>query len=148
MKDMMRAVRVRVEVFATASCGWEADRSAVRPTIAPALGAERTVLVSSSDPSGQVATLSANGSNDLSNPFFQSLGTNGRTCATCHVQANGFGLSAATAQAVFAASGGADPLFARVDGANCPATTAPGAAGHSLLLNNGLIRVGITVPDS
>jgi len=148
MNARMLAVRVLVVVFATASWGCETDRSAISPAIPPALAAERTGLVSSSDPSGQVATLSANGSIDLGNPFFQSLGTNGRTCATCHVQANGFGLSAATAQAVFAASGGADPLFARVDGANCPATTAPGAAGHSLLLNNGLIRVGITVPDS
>ena len=99
------------------------------------------------DPSGQVATLSTNGSIDLGNPFFQQLGTNGRTCASCHLQESGFGLSAAAARAVFAASGGADPLFAPVDGANCP-TVAPadGAAGHSLLLNNGLIRVGLTVP--
>jgi hypothetical protein len=34
-----------------------------------------------------------------------------------------------------------------VDGANCPSVTpADGAAGHSLLLGNGLIRVGLTVP--
>ena len=51
-------------------------------------------------------------------------------------------MSAQAAQAAFAASGGTDPLFAPVDGANCPSVTAAeGAAGHSLLLNNGLIRV-------
>jgi hypothetical protein len=34
-----------------------------------------------------------------------------------------------------------------VDGANCPSVTASdGAAGHSLLLNNGLIRVALPVP--
>ena len=34
-----------------------------------------------------------------------------------------------------------------MDGANCPSVTAAdGAAGHSLLLNQGLIRVGLTVP--
>ena len=99
------------------------------------------------DPSGQIATLSTNGSIDLGNPFFQSLGTNGRSCGTCHLQGSGMGLSAAAVQAVFAASNGADPLFAAVDGANCPSVTpADGAAGHSLLLNNGLIRVGLTVP--
>lgn len=99
------------------------------------------------DPSGQVATVSTNGSIDLSNPFFQKLGTNGRTCASCHLQGSGFGLSAAAARTVFAATGGTDPLFAAVDGANCPSVVpADGAAGHSLLLNNGLIRVGMTVP--
>ena len=63
------------------------------------------------------------------------------------MQASAFGLSAQAAQAVFAATGGTDPLFAPVDGANCPSVTpADGAAGHSLLLNQGLIRVGLTIP--
>ena len=99
------------------------------------------------DPSGTIATYSTNGSLDLGSPFFQSLGTNGRSCATCHVIGNGMGLSAATAQAVFAANGEHDPLFAAVDGANCP-TAAPGsgAEAHSLLINNGLIRVSLGLP--
>jgi cytochrome c peroxidase len=104
-------------------------------------------VFSTPDPTGQNATVSTAGSIDLSNPFFQNLGSNGRTCASCHVQGSAFGLSARDAQAAYAASGGGDPLFAAVDGANCPSVTpADGAAGHSLLLHNGLIRVGLTAP--
>src|SRR5262245_56617636 len=75
------------------------------------------------DPTGQSGTISTNGSIDLGNPFFQNLGTNGRTCATCHLQQSGFSFSVADAQAKFGATGGTDPLFAAVDGANCPSVT-------------------------
>jgi cytochrome c peroxidase len=97
--------------------------------------------------SGRLGTVSTAGTIDQGNAFFRSFGTNGRSCGSCHFQANAFGLSAEAARAVFAATGGTDPLFAPVDGANCPSVTAAdGAAGHSLLLNQGLIRVGLTVP--
>ena len=99
------------------------------------------------DPTGQIATVSTTGAIDAGNPFFQSLGTNGRSCGSCHLQGSAFGLSAQDAQAVFAASGGSDPLFASVDGANCPSVTpADGAAGHSLVLSHALIRVGLVPP--
>lgn len=134
-------------MFTVTSWGCETDRAALSPASLPGLSADKTGIVMSPDPSGQVGTVSTNGSIDAGNPFFQSLGTNGRSCASCHLQSDGFGLSAASAQAVFAASGGTDPLFAAVDGANCPSVTpAAGAAGHSLLLSHGLIRVGLTVP--
>lgn len=102
-------------------------------------------LLPAPDPSGTIATYSAGGDLDLRNPFFQSLGTNGRSCASCHVMENGFGLSADYARALFASSAGTDPLFAPVDGANCPdGGPGSGAEAHSLLIDNGLIRVGIT----
>ncbi len=101
------------------------------------------------DATGQIATISTAGGIDQSNPFFQSLGTNGRSCASCHIQGSGWGLSAAFARSTFDATGGSDPLFSPVDGANCPSVTpADGPSGHSLLLNNGLIRVGLAVPGS
>lgn len=99
------------------------------------------------DPTGSIATYSTNGSLDTGNPFFQSLGTNGRSCASCHLAGDAFGLSAASAQARFASTGGTDPMFAAIDGANCPtATPADGPASYSLLLNNGLIRVFMPLP--
>ena len=105
-----------------------------------------TVFLSSNG-TGQMGTVSTTGMIERGNAFFRSLGTNGRSCGSCHFQASAFGLSATAAQAVFAATGGTDPLFAPVDGANCPSVTAAdGAAGHSLLLNQGLIRVGLTIP--
>jgi hypothetical protein len=104
------------------------------------------------DPTGRVATFNVNGAIDTSNPFFQSLGTNGRTCASCHVASDGFSLRPSNVQARFASSGGTDPLFAAIDGANCPATRdregpdEDDARRHSLLLNNGLIRVFLPIP--
>src|SRR3954466_3622277 len=45
--------------------------------------------------SGWVETNNAgNGPIDLTGPFFQSLGTNGRSCVTCHRPAQGWGISA------------------------------------------------------
>jgi cytochrome c peroxidase len=98
------------------------------------------------DPTGKVATYDANGAIDTTNPFFQSLGTNGRSCATFHVLSNAMSLSAANAQARFSSSSGQDPLFAAVDGANCPNGTPGNADDHSLLLNNGLIHVSLPLP--
>jgi len=98
------------------------------------------------DPTGIVGVVNINGPTDTTGPFFQSLGTNGRSCSSCHIASEAMGLSAAGARARFAATGGADPLFASVDGANCPSFQGSDAASHSLLLESGLIRVGITLP--
>jgi cytochrome c peroxidase len=126
----------------------EPDRAPLSPTDRPEAAARGTGdLFLTPNATGQMGTVSTTGTIDQGNAFFRSLGTNGRSCGSCHFQASAFGLSAQAAQAVFAASGGNDPLFAPVDGANCPSVTAAaGAQGHSLLLNQGLIRVGLTVP--
>src|SRR4029453_19241697 len=42
------------------------------------------------NPTGFAATCSPTGSNDFSNPFFQSLGTNGRSCGSCHQPSDGW----------------------------------------------------------
>ncbi|HMJ58604.1 MAG TPA: hypothetical protein VK467_05675, partial [Gemmatimonadales bacterium] len=147
MRSTVRAPFVLAALLATAlvpAC----TRDDPAP-LSPGLAADRTPLSQFvlDDPSGQIATVSTNGSIDQGNPFFQSLGTNGRSCATCHLQSDGWGLSATAVQATFAARGLTDPLFASVDGANCPSVTpAGGAAGYSLLLSHGVIRVGLTVP--
>lgn len=98
------------------------------------------------DSTGAVATHSTAGPVDQRNAFFQSLGTNGRSCATCHQPGQAFSLSAAGARLTYQLSHGDDPLFASVDGANCPTNTSHDASAHSLLLNYGLIRVGLTPP--
>lgn len=96
------------------------------------------------DPSGLTATYSSSGSMNLGNPFFQSLGTNGRSCATCHVAGDAFGLSAADAQTRYALTGGKDPLFDPFDGSTCPT----GPINNSLMLKYALVRVGLTVPPN
>ncbi len=117
-------------------------------SVATALGAAVIPnLFPSVDPTGIVSTYSGGGSIDTSNPFFQRLGTNNRSCATCHLAGSAFGLSVRQAQSLFAASHGSAPLFAPVDGANCPDASPDDPAAHSALLQNGLIRVALPVPQ-
>ena len=80
-------------------------------------------------PSGTLSTFSTAGSIDPAGIFFQPLGTNARSCGSCHQLSQAMGLSAANAQAVFASSNGADPLFLSVDGANCPSVALGDSAG-------------------
>jgi len=100
------------------------------------------------DSTGYIATYNTAGEIDERNAFFQQLGTNGRTCASCHQADQAFGLDAAHIRRLFVATRGRDPLFAPVDGANCPNAKEGDAIGHSLLLNHGLVRVAITLPAS
>jgi hypothetical protein len=97
-------------------------------------------------PSGTESTYTASSGIDPKGIFFQPLGTNARSCGSCHQLSQGMGLSAANAQALFASSNGSDPLFLAVDGANCPSAAAGDTAGHSLVLNNGLIRIAEALP--
>jgi cytochrome c peroxidase len=102
-------------------------------------------------PRGQVATYQPEGATPTAhNAFFQPLGTNDRTCFTCHQPQTGWTLSAQDAQARFDQSGGSDPLFRVVDGATCPsadvATLDAKRQAYKLLREKGLIRIGLPVP--
>jgi hypothetical protein len=103
------------------------------------------------DPSGVISTFQPGGATITSNnAFFQSLGTNQRTCFTCHQPATGWGVSAASVQARFTASGGQDPIFRLFDGATCPTddVSTPQAMqqAYKLVLAKGLIRIGLPLP--
>jgi hypothetical protein len=102
---------------------------------------------------GTHETFDANGPEDPNSPFFQSLGTNGRACSTCHQPDQSWTISAAATQQRFVLTNGTDPVFRPVDGANCGTdprndfTTINGRSqAYSLLLQRGLIRVGIALP--
>jgi cytochrome c peroxidase len=98
------------------------------------------------DPSGVLGIVNLNGPTDTTGPFFQSLGTNGRSCSTCHLAQQALGLSATGVRERFEQTHGSDPLFAAVDGANCTNVQPGDRAGRSLLLQHGLIRVGLQLP--
>ncbi len=102
-------------------------------------------------PGGASRTYSTAGAVDLTGPFFQSLGTNGRTCGSCHQPSDGMSVSAGHIQQRFDATDGLDPIFRVVDGSNCNhdvdvSSTAGRRAVYSLLRTRGLIRIGINVP--
>jgi len=103
------------------------------------------------DPAGAVATFQPGGATfTFNNAFFQNIGTNGRTCFSCHQPETGWGVSAASVAARFAQSGGTDPIFRLVDGATCPSddvsTPAAKRRAYSLVIEKGLIRIGLPMP--
>jgi cytochrome c peroxidase len=102
------------------------------------------------DPTGTISTYQPGGSTPTSNPFFQDLGTNERTCFTCHQPETGWTVSAQSVQDRFNASSGSDPIFRLVDGATCPSDDVSSLdkkrQAYSLLLSKGLIRIGLPIP--
>jgi hypothetical protein len=104
------------------------------------------------NPGGASQTYSTTGGGiDQTGPFFQSLGTNGRTCATCHQPSDGMSVSARDVQLRFLHTLGQDPIFRTVDGSNCNhninvSNLAGMRSAYSLLLTRGLIRIAIAVP--
>jgi cytochrome c peroxidase len=122
-------------------------------------------LEEDADPAGRIGTYQPAGpTNPAENAFFQPLGTNGRACVTCHEPADGMSVSVQRIQLRFKQSHGTDPIFAPVDGANCPSAvrgeetaaaplggrrgegSAEARSSHSLLLTRGLIRIFLPVP--
>lgn len=103
------------------------------------------------DSSGVVSTYRPAGPADLANPFFQVLGTNGRSCVTCHAPSDGWTVTPSHLQARFLFSQGMDPIFRPVDGAVCPSadvsTLAARQQAYRMLLSKGVIRVSIGVPQ-
>jgi cytochrome c peroxidase len=107
---------------------------------------------------GAAATVSRTGYVDVRNEFFQDLGANGRRCVSCHLPTAGWTITPQQVRAVFNATrGGAitdglglGAIFRTNDGANAPnapvATLADRRKAYSMLLNKGLIRVGLSVP--
>jgi hypothetical protein len=106
------------------------------------------------NPNGASETYStAGGGIDVTGPFFQSLGTNGRSCATCHQPSDAMSIAAANVQQRFVQTQGLDPIFRTVDGSNCnhgiDVSTLEGRqAAYSLLRTRGLIRIAIAVPPN
>jgi len=95
---------------------------------------------------GQIGIVSKTPVDTKGHPFFEPMGTNGRACITCHQPANSMSLSVDTVQQRWKASGSKDPLFAMIDGANCPNLNPDDESSHSLLLKHGLFRIGMPWP--
>jgi cytochrome c peroxidase len=116
----------------------------------PAGGSPAPIATQFADPTGTFATISVNGANVGTNPFFHPLGTNGRACVTCHEPDEAWTITPAAIQAKFAATEGTDPLFRTVDGADSPnmpvATRAEREDAYGMLLSKGLIRIGLPIP--
>jgi len=151
----MRATNhILISTLAVLACGTESGTTeSVSPhesSAAASLASSASVAVANA--SGIARTINAAGGSvvDPGNPFFQSLGTNGRSCATCHDVRTNMTVTPGLLRLRFATTGGLDPIFRPVDGSNSPladvSTVAARRAAYSMLLSKGLIRVGIGIP--
>ncbi len=135
---------LQIASLAVTGCGEMQDGDAI---------ADESALAGDSftNANGAARVVTVNGAAiDETNPFFQSLGTNGRACVNCHQPSAAMTITPPQVQAVFNATNGTDPLFRLNDGSNGPTaaagTLAEKRAAYSLLLSKGLIRVGLNLP--
>lgn len=97
------------------------------------------------NPGGKAATFSTQGFVDLTGEFFQAQGTNGRSCATCHIAEEAWSINPGTLQDLFDESGGTHPVFNLLDANNPNAdvsTPAARLAAYSMMLSRGVFRRG------
>ncbi len=116
-----------------------------------------TDSITNTDDSGKLTVYSSDTVDGISfgNPFFQPLGTNGRTCNSCHRLESGMSLSVTQVRAVFDQTKGNDPLFRTNDGSDAPtglyskiSTLPERRVSFSMLLNHGTIRVDLPMPHN
>src|SRR4051812_5100095 len=110
------------------------------------------------DATGVFTSVSSRGFIDLENEFFQDLGTNGRRCVSCHVPTTGWTITPKQLQETFEETDGGAyddglglaAVFRTNDGANSPkadvSTKSKRRQAYSMLLNKGLVRVGLPIP--
>src|SRR5438874_2996872 len=108
--------------------------------------------------SGYSTTDSSYGKIDVTGPFFQNLGTNGRRCVSCHLPTAGWTITPEQTQVIFDLTNGGTiddgfglgAIFRLNDGANSPnapvGTLAQRRAAYSMLLNHGVIKVEMPIP--
>lgn len=94
---------------------------------------------------GEAATFSTQGSVNLTGEFFQAQGTNGQSCASCHIPEEAWSITPDTLQHLFDETGGTHPVFNKLD-ANNPnmdvSTPEARRAAYSMLLSRGVFRRG------
>lgn len=113
----------------------------------PGDGRTLPALVTYGNSFGDVGVLNSSGPVPTrGHPFFEPIGQNGRACVTCHQPENGMSLSVETIQRRWDETHGKDPLFAPVDGMNCPNLPPDDPRSHSLLLERGLFRIFLPWP--
>ena len=102
------------------------------------------------NPTGVLGTVTTDRSFDLTEPFFQSIGSNGRSCVSCHQPGDAWSIAPPQIQHRFEVTNGRDPLFRTNDGSNCAnadvSSLDKARAAYSLLLNKGLIRIQLPIP--
>ena len=125
----------------------EARYDVARPWWDPARGNPLPPSKDFEDPSGQLRLLNKSGEiQTKDHPFFTPLGSNGRSCVTCHQPTSAMSLSLDLIRQRWVDTDGKDPLFAAIDGSNCADLRQDKEESHSLLLERGLFRIALPWP--
>jgi cytochrome c peroxidase len=97
------------------------------------------------NPGGKAATFSTQGAVNLTGEYFQAQGSNGRSCASCHIPEEAWSINPGTLQHLFDETGGTHPVFNLLD-ANNPtmdvSTPEARLKAYSMLLSRGVFRRG------
>ena len=97
------------------------------------------------NPGGEATTFSTQGSVNLTGEYFQAQGTNGQSCASCHIPEEAWSITPGTLQHLFDETEGTHPVFSLLD-ANNPnmdvSTAKARRAAYSMLLSRGVFRRG------
>jgi hypothetical protein len=138
-------LKLRVGILSALLLGTATVVGAEPPTFLPN-------LFPFSNPHGVLKTFNESGKLDLTGPFFQSLGTNGRSCATCHQASDAWSVSAAHVAKRFEETHGLDPIFRTNDGSNCDhdidtSSVEGRRQAYSLLTSRGLICRSLLMPS-
>ena len=113
----------------------------------PGSGDALSDFVQYRDPGGTMGIINAGGwFSTEHHPFFEPLGPNGRACVSCHQPSQGMSLAAANLRYRWQVTKGQDPVFAAVDGSNCPNLSQAQESAHSLLLGRGVFRIALPWP--
>ena len=88
---------------------------------------------------------------DRTNPFFLKVGSNARTCETCHMAREGWTFTSGGALARFNSNGGTGPMFLPHDASNNVSadhsTVEQRRLRYSLVINRGLIQTPQALPS-
>jgi len=109
MSKEVRSLSVAM-LLAAAGCGMMEDP----------VTASDSALLSARNDFGTAETFHLTGAVDFTNPFFQKLGTNQRTCATCHASNQGWTMTSDANDRLFHDTDGLAPLFNPVDEGSRP----------------------------
>jgi hypothetical protein len=143
----MSTNRTRQWAAALLSCGAVAVAASADSWWSPGDKRPLPATVEYDNAAGRLGIVNTGGAvNTDGHPFFEPLGSNGRGCVTCHQPADAMSLSLDTITRRWLDTSGRDPLFAMIDGANCPHLPPADAGSHSLLLKRGLFRVALPWP--
>jgi cytochrome c peroxidase len=143
---MLRTIRTISTgmVLAAAGCGLAGDAD-------DGVTASSDNLLATRNEFGTAETFHVTGAVDFTNPFFQQLGTNPRTCATCHGADQGWTMTSDANDRLFHDTDGLAPLFNPVDegprpDADLSTKDKREAAFEPTTIEHGLTRFTRTVP--